>query len=85
MLNPLSSDLGAMRQSLVPRPRSRGAQQQAQATRPALVRIWSDYTQRDVTDEDGTVRKAYDEKEHLSLWVTGGQTRNLERAQRQGW
>ena len=29
------------------------------------------YTQHDVTDKDGTVRKAYDEKEHLSLWVTG--------------
>ena len=72
MLNPLSSDLGAMRQSLV----FQGLEAVARNSKHKqpdlrLFEFGRTYTQRDVTDEDGTVRKAYDEKEHLSLWVTG--------------
>ena len=72
MLNPLSSDLGAMRQSLV----FQGLEAVARNSKHKqpdlrLFEFGRTYTQRDVTDDDGAVRKAYDEKEHLSLWVTG--------------
>ena len=72
MLNPLSSDLGAMRQSLV----FQGLEAIARNSKHKqpdlrMFEFGRTYTQRDVTAEDGTVRKAYDEKEHLSLWVTG--------------
>ena len=72
MLNPLSSDLGAMRQSLV----FQGLEAVARNSNYKqpdlrLFEFGRTYTQHDVTDKDGTVRKAYDEKEHLSLWVTG--------------
>jgi phenylalanyl-tRNA synthetase beta chain len=72
MLNPLSSDLGAMRQSLV----FQGLEAIARNSKHKqpdlrMFEFGRTYTQRDVTAEDGTLRKAYDEKEHLSLWVTG--------------
>ncbi len=72
MLNPLSSDLGAMRQSLV----FQGLEAVARNSKHKqpdlrMFEFGRTYTQRDVTEEDGTVRKTYDEKEHLSLWVTG--------------
>ena len=72
MLNPLSSDLGAMRQSLV----FQGLEAVARNSKHKqpdlrLFEFGRTYTQRDVTDENGMVRKAYEEKEHLSLWVTG--------------
>lgn len=72
MLNPLSSDLGVMRQSLV----FQGLEAVVRNSKHKqpnlrLFEFGRTYTQADVTDKDGAARKAYDEKEHLSLWVTG--------------
>ena len=68
MLNPLSSDLGAMRQSLVFQGLeaiARNANHQQPDLR--LFEFGRTYTRQD-NDEGGF---NYHEKEHLSLWVTG--------------
>ena len=75
MLNPLSADLGAMRQSLV----FQGLEAIARNTNHQqpdlrLFEFGRTYTQH--AKEDGG--KRYDEQEHLSMWVTG-------RAQPEAW
>jgi len=69
MLNPLSADLGAMRQSLV----FQGLEAIARNTNHQqpdlrLFEFGRSYTKGD-PNEDG--KSTYVEKEHLSLWVTG--------------
>ena len=75
MLNPLSKDLGAMRQSLV----FQGLEAIARNTNHQqpdlrLFEFGRTYTQH-AKEEGG---KRYDEQEHLSMWVTG-------RAQPEAW
>ena len=76
MLNPLSSDLGAMRQSLVFQGLeaiARNANHQQPDLR--LFEFGRTYTRQD----NGEGGFNYHEKEHLSLWVTGGFPRVLNR------
>ena len=68
MLNPLSNDLGAMRQSLV----FQGLEAIARNTnhkQPDLRLFEFGRTYTKGSQEDGSSR--YVEKEHLSMWVTG--------------
>jgi phenylalanyl-tRNA synthetase beta chain len=68
MLNPLSNDLGAMRQSLV----FQGLEAIARNTnhkQPDLRLFEFGRTYTKGSQEDGSTR--YIEKEHLSMWVTG--------------
>ena len=72
MLNPLSSDLGAMRQSLI----FQGLEAVARNTNHQhpnlrMFEFGRSY-RRKLTPQDGGEDKfIYDEKEHLSLWITG--------------
>ena len=68
MLNPLSTDLGAMRQSLIFQGLeavSRNSNHQHPDLR--MFEFGRTYTRREETQEG----PKYDEQEHLSLWVTG--------------
>ena len=72
-MNPLSSDLGVMRQSLLFQGLSGGTQHESPTPGPRLFELGKVYQHRQNADtESENAAQRYEETERLALFMTGG-------------